>query len=139
MKETNDEAAILRLRHEVRGGYKGCCRCSKRFLPYYVGSDGHWYCEDCGQELVKKKKTATFGVWGDPDFKFNFSHKRCVPNLGQEIDVNKDDHSAVDRAIAVLREGMESTGTGTLHFQKMREAVELLTPLVNVDEGGERW
>lgn len=76
-RECEDMTDILRLRHEVRGGYKGCCRCPKRFLPYYVGSDGHWYCEDCGQELVKKK-TATFGVLGDPDFNFNFKHPRCL-------------------------------------------------------------
>jgi len=32
----------------------------------------------------------------------------------------------IDRAIALLREGMESTGTSTLHYQKMSEAIECL-------------
>lgn len=85
---------LLRLRHEVRDGYKGCCRCSKRFLPYYVGSDGHWYCEDCGQELVKKKKIATFGKLGDPNFKFNFRHPRCQPPTPQDENPATEDAKA---------------------------------------------
>lgn len=33
----------------------------------------------------------------------------------------------VERVIALLREGMDSTGTGTLHYHRMRDAIELLT------------
>lgn len=34
-------------------------------------------------------------------------------------------------AILLLHEGMASTGTGALHYQKMSEAVEILTSLAN--------
>lgn len=34
----------------------------------------------------------------------------------------------IKQAIELLREGMASTGSSTLHYQKMRDAVELLVP-----------
>ncbi len=34
--------------------------------------------------------------------------------------------AAVKKAVKLLREGMDSTGTGTLHYHRMRDAVELL-------------
>lgn len=33
----------------------------------------------------------------------------------------------IRQAISLLREGMATTGTGTMHYRKMREAVDLLT------------
>lgn len=35
----------------------------------------------------------------------------------------------VKQAISLLREGMKSTGTGTLHYHKMQDAVKLLALL----------
>lgn len=35
--------------------------------------------------------------------------------------------TAIRCAIVLLREGMESTGTGTLHYRKMKDAIELLS------------
>lgn len=42
---------------------------------------------------------------------------------------------SIEKAISLLREGMESTGTGTLHYHKMRDAIEILTPLAAAN----RW
>ena len=43
--------------------------------------------------------------------------------------MNERQRDILMQAISLLREGMGSTGTGTLHYHKMRDAIELLAPL----------
>lgn len=47
---------MIYLSQQVRP-YPACCQCKERGqYPYYGGSDGHYYCEDCSQALVKEKQ-----------------------------------------------------------------------------------
>lgn len=58
-------------------------------------------------------------------------HMYFLQSFARKSETHKETARTVARCISILEEGMDSTGTGALHYHRMQVAVELLAPLAS--------